>query len=49
MREPAPKTIYLKHYTSPAFLISRIDPDVDIRDDHALVRATLARVAIGNS
>ncbi len=49
MREPAPKTIYLKHYTPPAFLISRIDADVDIRDDHALVRATLARVAIGNS
>ena len=42
MREPAPKTIYLKDYTPPAFLISTIDLDVDIRDDHALVRATLA-------
>ena len=42
MREPAPKTIYLKDYTPPAFLISNIDLDVDIRDDHALVRATLA-------
>ena len=42
MREPAPKTIYLKDYTPPAFLISTIDLDVDIREDHALVRATLA-------
>jgi aminopeptidase N len=42
MREPAPKTIYLKDYTPPAFLISSIDLDVDIREDHALVRATLA-------
>ncbi len=41
MREPAPKTIYLKDYTPPPFLISSIDLDVDIRDDHALVRATL--------
>jgi aminopeptidase N len=42
MREPAPKTIYLKDYTPPAFLISTVALDVDIRDDHALVRATLA-------
>ena len=41
MREPAPKTIYLKDYTPPAFLISAIALDVDIRDDHALVRARL--------
>jgi aminopeptidase N len=41
MREPAPKTVYLKDYAPPAFLISTIDLDVDIRDDHALVRATL--------
>ena len=41
MREPAPKTIYLKDYTPPAFLISSIALDVDIRDDHALVRANL--------
>jgi len=41
MREPAPKTIYLKDYTPPPFLISSIDLDVDIREDHALVRATL--------
>ena len=42
MREPPPKTIYLKDYTPPPFLISSIDLDVDIREDHALVRATLA-------
>ncbi|TSA11421.1 MAG: aminopeptidase N [Betaproteobacteria bacterium] len=42
MREPAPKTIYLKDYTPPPFLIPTIDLDVDIRDDHAVVRATLA-------
>ncbi len=42
MREPAPKTVYLKDYTPPAFLISTIDLDVDIRADHALVRSTLA-------
>jgi len=42
MREPPPKTIYLKDYTPPPFLISTIALDVDIRDDHARVRATLA-------
>jgi aminopeptidase N len=42
MREPAPKTIYLKDYTPPPFLVSTIELDVDIREDHALVRATLA-------
>ncbi|MGP1679260.1 MAG: aminopeptidase N [Burkholderiales bacterium] len=41
MREPAPKAIYLKDYTPPAFLISTIALDVDIREDHALVRASL--------
>ena len=61
MREPAPRTIYLKDYTPPAFLISAIDLDVDIREDHALVSvvqggifgwvsdSNRARVAIGNS
>ncbi len=42
MREPSSKTIYLKDYPPPAFLISTVDLDVDIRDDHALVRAQLA-------
>ncbi|HLU77290.1 MAG TPA: aminopeptidase N, partial [Burkholderiales bacterium] len=42
MREPTPQTIYLKDYTPPAFLIDRVDLDIDIRDDHARVTATLA-------
>ncbi|MEK6244953.1 MAG: aminopeptidase N [Pseudomonadota bacterium] len=42
MREPAPKTIHLKDYAPPAFLIERIALDVDIRADDALVKATLA-------
>ena len=42
MREPAPKTIYLKDYAPPPFLIPTIDLHVDIHEDHALVRATLA-------
>jgi aminopeptidase N len=42
MREPTPKTVYLKDYSPPPFLIASIDLDVDIREDHALVRATLA-------
>src|SRR5437867_2039427 len=41
MREPQPKTIYLKDYTPPAFGVETVDLDVDIRDDHALVRARL--------
>ena len=41
MREPTPKTIHLKDYTPPAFLITDVALDVDIREDHALVRARL--------
>jgi aminopeptidase N len=41
MREPQPKTIYLKDYTPPAFRVETVELDVDIRDDHALVRAKL--------
>ncbi len=41
MREPQPKAIYLKDYAPPAFRIDAIDLDVDLRDDHALVRAKL--------
>src|SRR3989440_3737766 len=50
MREPQPKTIYLKDYTPPAFRVETVDLDVDIRDDHALVRARLdiRRVSAGN-
>jgi len=42
MREPAATTVYLKDYAPPAFLISAVDLDVDIREDQALVRAKLA-------
>jgi len=42
MLTPTPKTIHLKDYTPPVFLISTVDLDVDIRDDDALVKATLA-------
>jgi len=41
MREPTPKTIHLKDYIPPAFLIPHVELDVDIREDHALVRAKL--------
>src|SRR5712691_7558853 len=41
MREPQPKAIHLKDYAPPAFRIDSIDLDVDLRDDHALVRAKL--------
>jgi aminopeptidase N len=41
MREATPKTIYLKDYRPPAYLIPAIDLEVDIREDHALVRARL--------
>ena len=42
MLKPTPKTIHLKDYRPPAFLISDVDLDVNIRDEDALVRATLA-------
>jgi aminopeptidase N len=41
MREPTPRTIHLKDYTPPAFLVTHVELDVDIREDHALVRAKL--------
>ncbi len=42
MLTPTPKTIHLKDYAAPAFLISTVDLDVEIRDDDALIKATLA-------
>jgi aminopeptidase N len=42
MREPTPQTIYLKDYTPPPYLISTVDLDVEIRADHALVKASIA-------
>ena len=41
MREPTPRTIHLKDYTPPAFLVPHVELDVDIREDHAIVKATL--------
>ena len=41
MLTPTPNTIYLKDYQPPAFLVSRVDLDVDIRDDHAIATSTL--------
>ena len=49
MREPQPRTIYLKDYTPPAFRIDDVDLDVDLRDDHAVVRAKLAMRRTGGS
>src|SRR5256885_17144794 len=41
MREPQPKAIQLKDYSPPEFRIDSLDLDVDLRDDHARVRAKL--------
>ena len=42
MLNPTPQAIHLRDYTPPPFLIEQVDLDVDLRDDHAEVRATLA-------
>jgi len=42
MLNPTPKTIYLKDYTPPAFVITTVDLDIDLREDHARVSARLA-------
>ncbi len=41
MRDASPQTISLKDYTPPAFLVSTVDLEVDIREGQATVRATL--------
>jgi len=41
MKEPQPRAIHLKDYAPPAFRVESVDLDVDIREDHALVRAKL--------
>jgi aminopeptidase N len=41
MRDATPQPINLKDYTPPAFLISTVDLEVDIRDGLATVHATL--------
>ena len=41
MREATPRTIHLKDYAPPAFLISTVDLDFDIEDAHTTVRSVL--------
>jgi len=40
-RDPAPTVVHLRDYTPPAFLVSEVDLDIDLRADHAVVRASL--------
>src|SRR4051794_24535910 len=42
MREPHTKAIHLKDYAPPAFRVATVELDVDIREDHAIVKASLA-------
>jgi aminopeptidase N len=41
MREAQANAIHLKDYSPPAFSVDSVELDVDMRDDHALVRAQL--------
>src|SRR5262245_16870982 len=41
MKEAQPRAIHLKDYAPPPFKVDSIDLDVDIREDHALVRGRL--------
>lgn len=42
MKEAQPRAIHLKDYAPPPFRVDTVDLDIDIRADHALVRARLA-------
>jgi aminopeptidase N len=42
MRDATPQLIQLSDYAPPAFLVNTVHLHVDIRDEHATVRATLA-------
>ena len=42
MKEPQPKAIRLKDYAPPAFLVDRIELDVELREQDAIVKAKLA-------
>src|SRR4051812_2843616 len=42
MREPHAKAIHLEDYAPPAFRVETVELDVDIREDHAIVKANLA-------
>ncbi len=48
MREPQARTIHLKDYTPPAYVVETVELDVDIRDDHAIVKAKLSVRRNGN-
>jgi aminopeptidase N len=41
MKEAQPRAIHLKDYAPPPFRVESVDLDVDIREDHAQVRAKL--------
>jgi aminopeptidase N len=42
MREPQPKTIHLKDYAPPPYIVETVELDVDIGEQEALVKAVLA-------
>lgn len=44
MLNPTLRAVYLKDYSPPAFLISTIELDVDIRDEYTRIKAILAVV-----
>jgi aminopeptidase N len=41
MREPAVRTVHLRDYRPPEYLVDAIELDVDLRADHAIVRSRL--------
>ncbi len=41
MLTSTPKTFFLKDYAVPAFLVASTDLDIDLREDHALVKARM--------
>jgi len=41
VRDPIPTVIQLKDYRPPAFLIPEVELDIDLQEDHALVKARL--------
>ena len=42
MQDPTPQTIYLKDYAPSAFLITAVELDFDLFEDHAQVRSRLS-------
>ncbi|MCG6877446.1 MAG: aminopeptidase N [Betaproteobacteria bacterium] len=41
MRDPVPTVVHLEDYRPPAFLIPAVELDIDLHEDHALVKARL--------